>query len=1074
MKNQTKPKTKGLNLKRLFTNEQTSPYDQFQYQKRKSGIRNASGQEVFQMEEVEVPAQWSQLATDILAQKYFRRSDVPQKDGSMGPETSVKQVVHRLADCWRHWGESHGYFASKNDAQIFYDEIVYTLLGQYAAPNSPQWFNTGLFQSYGIKGKPQGHYNINPVTGALQQSTSAFERPQVHACFILSVHDDLVNEGGIMDLWVKEARIFKYGSGAGTNFSQIRGKDEKLSAGGYSSGLMSFLRVGDRAAGAIKSGGTTRRAAKMVCLDIDHPEIVDFVNWKVEEEKKVAALKAAGYSADFEGEAYQTVSGQNSNNSVRIPNVFFTALDKNGGWELKNRSDGKVNSKIPAHSLWKAIAYGTWKCGDPGVQFDTTINEWHTCPEAGRINASNPCSEYMFLDNTACNLASLNLWKFWNQEKDVFDTEAFTHVCRLYTIVLEISVLMAQFPSAEIAQRSYDYRTLGLGFANLGGMLMRAGIPYDSQQARAMAGAISALMTGEAYATSAEMAASIGAFNGYEKNKKHMLRVLKNHRAALFQNPDLFEGLDIIPQTLNSRYCPDYLLQTALQTWDKAIDQGEKYGFRNAQVTAIAPTGTIGLLMDCDTTGIEPDFALVKFKKLSGGGYVKIINQAVPAALYRIGYPFDTIKNIEHYITGKGTLKGAPYINPQTLADKGFTKTELQKLEDAIKFAFELDHIFNPCTLGEDCLQRLGISKEEYQKNGFNLLKKLGFNKEEITACNEYVCGHMTIEGAPGLKEEHLPVFDCANKNGKKGVRFLPPHSHIRMMASVQPFISGAISKTINMPHEATVEDIQECYALSWKLGLKSCAIYRDGSKLSQPLSNESSKDEDESPKGTAKKGYTFEELLEATQKAISQSDSKEFKQELSRLIERKKLPARRSGFTQKAKISGQTIFVRTGEYEDGALGEIFIDMYKEGVAFRSMLNCFSIAISIGLQYGVPLEEFVERFVFTRFEPSGFVEHPNIKNTTSVLDYVFRLLAFEYLDRSELVHVPNPEKLKPNPNILTKAKPSQDHHDENKGLDSLLSNVDGDAPACDVCGHITVRSGTCFKCLNCGNSLGCS
>ena len=629
--------TGGLSFTRHFTQEGVSPYDQFTYELRSSVIRNPGGDVVFEMNNVEVPASWSQIATDILAQKYFRKAGVPQPDGSSGRETSVKQVVHRMANCWRAWGLKYGYFASEKDAAIFYEELSYSMLNQSCVPNSPQWFNTGLFESYGIKGKPQGHFYVEQHTGQLEKSTSAYERPQPHACFILSVDDDLVNEGGIMDLWLREARIFKYGSGVGTNYSHIRGEGEKLSGGGTSSGLMSFLKIGDRAAGAIKSGGTTRRAAKMVCLDLDHPEIMDFVNWKVEEEKKVAALIAAGYSSDYEGDAYKTVSGQNSNNSVRVPNSFFRALEADADWDLKARSNGKTVKSLKAKDLWDQITYAAWRCADPGTQYDTTINEWHTCPQGGRINASNPCSEYMFLDNTACNLASVNLRRFFNEQQQLFDVPGFEYTVRLWTVVLEISVLMAQFPSKEVAQLSYEYRTLGLGYANLGSMLMVSGIAYDSEEARGIAGAISAIMTGIAYKTSAEMAAHLGAFPRYAENREDMLRVMRNHRAAAYDATDAYDGLEIKPKGIDARYCADYLLKAATKAWDEAVKWGEQYGYRNAQATVIAPTGTIGLVMDCDTTGVEPDFALVKFKKLSGGGYFKIINQSIPAALHTLG-----------------------------------------------------------------------------------------------------------------------------------------------------------------------------------------------------------------------------------------------------------------------------------------------------------------------------------------------------------------------------------------------------------------------------------------------------
>ena len=796
---------KRLQFSRQFTQEGIEPFDMFEYDYRTSIIKNPSGEVVFQMDNVEVPRQWSQIATDILAQKYFRKAGVPQADGSTGRETTVKQVAHRMAHCWRVWGERNDYFLTENDAKIFYDELLYSILNQACVPNSPQWFNTGLHEVYGITGKPQGHYYVDAIDGQLKKSNNAYERPQPHACFILSVEDDLVNEGGIMDLWVREARIFKYGSGVGTNYSSIRGEGEKLSGGGTSSGLMSFLKIGDRAAGAIKSGGTTRRAAKMVCLDLDHPEIQQFVNWKVEEENKVAALIDAGYASDYEGEAYKTVSGQNSNNSVRVPNSFFKVLDEDGDWELKGRSDNRVMKTIKAKQLWKDITYAAWKCADPGTQYDTTINEWHTCPEGGPIRASNPCSEYMFLDNTACNLASVNLRKFFKESDNSFDVQGFEYTCRLWTVVLEVSVLMAQFPSKEVAQLSYDYRTLGLGYANLGSMLMVSGIPYDSDQARGIAGAITAIMTGVAYKTSAEMASFLGAFDRYEENKTHMLRVMRNHRAAAYDAQDAYEGIEIKPQGINAKYCPDYLLTAAIKAWDDAVQLGEKYGYRNAQTTVIAPTGTIGLVMDCDTTGVEPDFALVKFKKLSGGGYFKIINQSVPAALRNLKYSENEIVAIVNYAKGHATLEGAPYINTQTLLQKGFTKEELENVEKALGSAFEIGFVFNVFTFGEATLQRLGFKPGQYNDFSWSLLEALGFTDEEIDAANIYVCGTMTVEGAPYLKPAHLPVFDCANKCGQTGVRYIHAHGHIRMMGAAQPFLSGAISKTINLPNEATV-----------------------------------------------------------------------------------------------------------------------------------------------------------------------------------------------------------------------------------------------------------------------------
>lgn len=1113
---------KGLQFSRQFTKDGVSPFDMFEYDYRTSVIKNPTGEIVFQMDNVEVPKQWSQIATDILAQKYFRKAGVPNEDGTTGRETTVKQVAHRMAHCWRVWGERYDYFATPNDAQIFYDELVYSILNQACVPNSPQWFNTGLHEVYGITGKPQGHYYVDAKDGQLKKSSNAYERPQPHACFILSVEDDLVNEGGIMDLWVREARIFKYGSGVGTNFSSIRGEGEKLSGGGTSSGLMSFLKIGDRAAGAIKSGGTTRRAAKMVCLDLDHPEIEKFINWKVEEEDKVAALIAAGYPSDYEGEAYRTVSGQNSNNSIRIPNEFFNILDEDGEWELKGRSDGRVMKKIQARKLWEDITYAAWRCADPGTQYDTTINEWHTCPEGGPIRASNPCSEYMFLDNTACNLASVNLRQFFDESNNTFNVAGFEHTCRLWTVVLEISVLMAQFPSKEVAQLSYDYRTLGLGFANLGSMLMVSGIAYDSEEARGIAGAITAIMTGVSYKTSAELASFLGAFDKYEENKTHMLRVMRNHRAAAYDASDAYEGIEIKPQGINAKYCPDYLLKAATKAWDDAVQMGEKYGYRNAQTTVIAPTGTIGLVMDCDTTGVEPDFALVKFKKLSGGGYFKIINQSVPQALRNLKYSEAEIDEIVAYAKGHASLDKAPFINTKTLMEKGFLQEDIDKLNNVLGAAFEIGFVFNVYTLGETCLERLGFKPEQYQDFGWSLLEALGFSDEEIEAANIYICGTMTVEGAPYLKEEHLSVFDCANKCGQIGERYIHAHGHIRMMGAAQPFLSGAISKTINLPNEATQEEIADSYRLSWELGLKACALYRDGSKLSQPLSNKSDKkkklDEpvtEETATALANEissmvdmgKLTIDDLLDEMNKRVQNSADTTLKRQLAMIVERRSLPAKRRGFTQKAKINGQALFLRTGEYNDGTLGEIFIDMAKEGATMRSMLNCFAIAISIGLQYGVPLEEYVEKFVFTRFEPSGMVDHPNIKSATSIIDFIFRSLAYEYLGRNDLVHVLDTPEVQNMGNedwdidtptigdrkpelsevrVMGSAKPvstpaTAQHRTAHKkaegGMDAVnaaAKSMQSDAPACNTCGHITVRSGTCYKCLNCGNSMGCS
>lgn len=1101
-----------MRIERLFTVENRDAYDGIPFRKTASEIRNPDGSVVFQAADIDVPADWSQVACDILAQKYFRRAGVPSRltavaeqdvpeflwrhaaagEGAAGDmsittggETDARQVFDRLAGTWAYWGWKGGYFDGEADARAFYDELRFMLARQMAAPNSPQWFNTGLHWAYGIDGPAQGHHYVDYKTGKLTASASAYEHPQPHACFIQGVADDLVNEGGIMDLWVREARLFKYGSGTGSNFSRLRGEKEKLAGGGSSSGLMSFLKIGDRAAGAIKSGGTTRRAAKMVTVDLDHPDIEAYIDWKVVEEQKVCALVAGSkmtakflsaimaatsandlgadlsasdrldpaknkalkravidarkgmvpenyiqrviqfagqgytdmefrsYDTDWDSEAYLTVSGQNSNNSVRVPDSFIKAVREDGEWRLIRRTDGKVARTLRARDLWEKIGQAAWQSADPGVQFDTTINDWHTCPQSGRINASNPCSEYMFLDDTACNLASLNLMEFRKADGS-FDVAAFRHACRLWTLVLEISVLMAQFPSREIAQRSYEFRTLGLGFANLGGLVMAEGLPYDSAEARALCGAVSALMTGTAYATSAEMAQERGAFPGYAPNAADMLRVIRNHRRAAYGAGDGYEDLSVTPVPLNPEECPQPAIITAARTaWDEALQRGTQHGFRNAQATVIAPTGTIGLVMDCDTTGIEPDFALVKFKKLAGGGYFKIINRTVPEALARLGYDPLTVGAIERYAVGHGTLAGAPAIDHAALMDKGFTPEAIAKLEGALANAFDIKFAFNKWTLGEAfCTDTLGIPPSRLDEIGFDMLAHLGFSKAQIDAANIYCCGAMTLEGAPGLKAEHLPVFDCASPCGKIGTRYLSAESHIRMMAAAQPFISGAISKTINMPNSASVAACKDAYMLSWSLGLKANALYRDGSKLSQPLNAQVLEEDEEE----GRDGSTVDRVVDAPSAArIPLVTERIVERVVEKIVhaQRERLPHRRKGYTQKATVGGHKVYLRTGEYEDGRIGEIFIDMHKEGAAFRSLMNNFAIAISLGLQYGVPLEEYVEAFTFTRFEPSGMVQgNDAIKMATSILDYVFRELAISYLSRTDLAHA-TPDDLTP-------------------------------------------------------------
>lgn len=1162
-----------MKIGRKFTKKNKNPYANLTFSKRNSKLINPDGSFVFEAKDINIPESFSQVAADILIQKYFRKAGVPSKSKKIkengipdwllrsvpdekamesipageryGSEKDSKQVFERLAGTWTYWGYKFGYFNSEEDAKSFYDEMVYMLSRQMAAPNSPQWFNTGLFWAYGIDGPSQGHFYIDPKTEKLITSSSAYERPQPHACFILSAKDTLINKGGIMDLWTREARIFKYGSGSGTNFSGIRAKGEPLSGGGYSSGLMSFLKIGDRAAGAIKSGGTTRRAAKMVILNVDHPDVEEFINWKVIEEQKVAAMVAGSqlckihlnrilnacnngeggadpnqnlalrsaiaeakgsripenyifrvlqlakqgvneiefteYDTNWESDAYNTVSGQNSNNSIRVTADFLKKVQSGDDWQLKRVTDRKPVKTIKAEDLYEEICYATWSCADPGLQFDTTINEWHTCPESGRINASNPCSEYMFLDNSACNLASLNLLKFYNIASGEFDVESFEHAVRLWTIALEISVLMAQFPSEEIADISYKFRTLGLGYANIGSLLMTAGISYDSEEGRSIASAITSLMTGISYKTSAEIAGKHGTFSEYDKNKEHMLKVIRNHRRAAYNaKPSDYENLVITPLPFSEKLVPENLLKASQKAWDDALSLGEKNGYRNAQVTVLAPTGTIGLLMDCDTTGIEPDFSLVKFKKLAGGGYFKIINQSIKPALKKLGYRESQITDIIEYCVGTQRFSnGENPISAEKLKEKGLSDVTVKRLEQSLPMFFDIQSAFSVWNIGENVLKNeLKLDEKKYNSPNFSLLKIFGFSDEEISRGNDIVCGTMTIEKAPHIKTEHLSIFDCANKCGKYGERYLRPEAHILMMAAAQPFISGAISKTVNLPNHATVEDIKGIYMTSWKTMLKAVALYRDGSKLSQPLSSLTDADFDLSE--------------------IDARDTLSLAEQMAKAVVRKRdrLPDRRAGYTQKATIGGHSVFLRTGEYEDGKLGEIFIDMHKEGAGFRSLMNCFAISISLGLQYGVPLEDYIELFTFTRFEPNGMVQgNPHIKMTTSVIDYIFRELAVTYLDRYDLAQVapeaflqekqidqngPNGKPISSKTRLaMTSGHQKTPKVDITKiSKDDLikqakLKGYEGDP--CPTCGAFTmVRNGACMKCISCGGTSGCS
>ena len=1217
-----------MKIARYFTKAGVDVFSTVKFEKRTSRISHTDGSVVFEMKDVEIPAEWTQLATDIVVSKYFRKAGVPQIDDQgkpvkdengkpkFGPEKSVKQVVNRLAGCWKHWGEKYNYFDSAEDAQTFYDELAHMLVHQMAAPNSPQWFNTGLNYAYGMTGPAQGHWHVNPAVGQLEQTKDAYTHPQPHACFIQSVDDDLVGDGGIMDLWTREARLFKYGSGTGTNFSKVRSENESLSGGGKSSGLMSFLKIGDRAAGAIKSGGTTRRAAKMVCLDLDHPDIVEFVNWKVREEIKVAALVEGikhlppeqqdlaktmklKLDYDFNGEAYMTVSGQNSNNSVRVSNSFLKAVESDGDWNLIRRTDGKIHKTIKARGLWDQIGYAAWRCADPGVQFDDTFNEWHTCPQSGRINATNPCSEYAFIDNTACNLASINLMKFVDSGSHTFDIAGFQHACRLWTMVLEISVLMAAYPSKEIARLSYEYRTLGLGHANVGTMLMVSGIAYDSDIGRAICGAITAIMTGEAYATSAEMARELGPFAGYHKNRKDMLRVVRNHRAAAYDNKSEYRDLTVPPVGIDATHFKGVqpntaqLLTAAREAWDRALALGEKYGFRNAQTTVIAPTGTIGLLMDCDTTGVEPDFALVKFKKLAGGGYFKIANQSVEPALHNLGYTAQQVKDILTYVLGTLTLKGAPHINQEVLRAKGFTDEELAKVEACLPSVFELAFAFSPWSLGAECLHRLGITQAEWSNPRFNLLRALGFTKKQIQEANDIICGSQTVEGAPHLKDEHLSVFDCANRCGRKGKRFIQHMGHIRMMAAAQTFITGAISKTINMPNEVNVKDIEEAYRESWKLGLKSVALYRDGSKLSQPLnstSDDDSSDDQEVDILKQESAVGCNVCGDNAGAALAAANGPAMGASVERIVEkiverplRRRLPDTRQSLTHKFDIQGHEGYITVGMFEDNTPGEVFITMAKQGSTIGGLMDTIATLISLNLQYGVPIEAIVRKFEHMRFEPSGFTTNPDIPMAKSMMDYLARWLGMHFvpgyreanapkrdmnsiepptpsLFEEPLEHVlkgpePNtdaaadsaPDKGQGSPSSSSANLPAADpenrggnagrttalagagatlgtataagggaisthttslkaakgksnghgkgngggnghealtmHRDETllrrggdlrfDALSQQTAKMMGDAPVC-TCGSITIRNGSCYKCLNCGNSLGCS
>jgi ribonucleoside-diphosphate reductase alpha chain len=1219
-----------MKIDRYFTADKIGPYDDIAFIDATSHVKARSDMKE-QILHLTVPEGWSQTAVDILAQKYCRKAGIPKalkyvdepgvpsflarrvadeealaklpSEERLTGEDDATAVFDRMAGAWAWWGWKGGYFSSEQDAKNYYDEMRFMLVSQKAAPNSPQWFNTGLHWSYGIEGPAQGHYICDIKTGECKTAPNAYQHPQLHACFIQSVKDDLIAVGGVMDLWHREARLFKYGSGSGTNFSSLRGAGEPLSGGGMSSGIISFLRIGDVAAGAIKSGGVTRRAAKMVILDVDHPDIEEFVDWKLKEEMKVAALvvgsrqlrrhikaimtacdadagadgydvkknetlklavaraRANGlpesvikraiqwaeqglkvlplddYTTDWDSEAYRAVFGQNANNSIRLSNDFIEAVAENNQWMLTKRVDGSVAKTLPARDLWEKISETAWACADPGIQFSDTINQWHTCPEGGEIRASNPCSEYMFLDDTACNLASINLLKFLRKDNS-FDSRGFVHACELWALTLEISVMMAAYPSKTIAENSFAYRTLGLGFANLGGLLMSSGIAYDSEAGRETAAAISAIMTGAAYRQSARIAAEIGAFSHFEVNKAPMLQVIENHAAACGVEGIIAKGLTHPPAPINGNKCLFGDMPAQARTiWQDVIALGRKSGFRNAQVSLLAPTGTIGLLMDCDTTGIEPDFALVKFKQLAGGGHFKLINQSVPRALRSLGYGEAQIRDITDYATGRATLEGAPGVSFDALRHEGFGDAQIKALQNALKDAFDVTYAFTKDVLGEGFLRgTLGLDDAHINQSGYNILRDLGFSDEDIHAANLFCCGAMTLEGAPHLKQAHLPIFDCASPCGRVGTRSLSIDGHIGMMAACQPFLSGAISKTVNLPNSASIAEVQKVYQQAWKSGLKAIALYRDGCKLSQPLAGALLADEDwqdlEEAENAPEKARIFAERV--VEKIIERGPG------------RRRLPDRRKGYIQKAIVGGHKVYLHTGEFDDGELGEIFIDMHKEGAAFRSLMNNFAIAISLGLQYGVPLEEYVDAYLFTRFDPSGPVQgNDQIKNATSILDYIFRELAISYMGRDDLAHHPlgeegfdaigsgvDKEKIQEEAASLVSrgfgrsstmdnlvvlrggefdrlrqasngdlapsndiGGPGDDNADTTTSrkpkaapagklatpkMDPLspseearIKGYEGDA--CYACGQFTlVRNGTCLKCDSCGETTGCS
>ena len=910
----------GLRFPRVYTQAGVNPFDEVEWDLRTAIISSEHGQMVFEQREVEFPKFWSQMATNVVASKYFRgQIGTPQR------ERSVKQLIGRVVTTIASWGRAQGYFASEMDAQTFQDELTHILLHQKASFNSPVWFNCGVET-----------------------------KPQCSACFINSVTDTM---DGILTLAKTEGLLFKWGSGTGTNFSSLRSSKEHIQGGGTASGPVSFMKGFDAFAGVIKSGGRTRRAAKMVILNVEHPDIVEFIKCKAEEEKKAWALIEAGYDPSLNGPAYSSIFFQNSNNSVRVPDEFMKAVEEDGSWSTKAVTTGDPIDTHRARDLMGMICDAAHQCGDPGLQFDTTVNDWHTCPNSARINASNPCSEYMFLDNSACNLASLNLMKFLHEDS-TFDVERYKHAVSVLITAQEIIVDNASYPTASIEKNSHDYRPLGLGYANLGALLMSWGIPYDSDAGRAVAAVLTAIMHGHAYATSAEIASVTGPFVGYEKNREPMLRVIRKHHAAV--------------DKIDARYAPKGLMEAARGTWDECYKLGVEHGYRNSQVTVIAPTGTIAFMMDCDTTGIEPDIALVKYKKLAGGGMLKIVNNTVPEALRRLGY-----------------------------------------------------------------------------------------EEERVHRIVQFIDEHETIEGAPGLKDEHLPVFDCAFKP-KNGTRSIHHMGHIRMMEAVQPFVSGAISKTVNMPENATPQDIADAYMAAWKAGIKAIAIYRDGSKLSQPLST-SRKD-----KGAG----TGAEKAAAAPVAVAK---------------RRRLPDERKSVTHKFSVAGHDGYLTVGMYEDGTPGEIFIVMAKAGSTLSGVMDSFATALSLGLQHGVPLRLFVNKLSHVRFEPHGFTKNPDIPIAKSIIDYIFRWLGIKFLGESPVSAQHEMAREDPLEAGGVQAVADTQLKLINGGNGGAYGNghtadppedrsfvSQSDAPPCTECGAIMVRRGACYSCLNCGATSGCA